>query len=1354
MMPLARPRIVVASFHPMFSPPSSGGEQRLLYLYSEISSRFDVDVVAMTYENGTSECIKHAEGLTEYRVPKPAGNDAEIWRLIQEGIGDECSGYVVGLMGASETAFGRCLRERSAFADIIVHETPYTLTSDAWAERRIPRVYMSHNNEGRLVSQILKGEVGKRAADEVRAWERRLVRESALVFATCEEERISLAQDYGMDPGQICLAPNGFRPEDLATRQDSSMRLGGVLFMGSRHPPNVEALEAIIGTIAPEAPELIFDVIGSVCASINGDVPANVRLHGLVSTAEKARLLAECAAAINPLMSGAGTNLKMLDYLGAGAPVVTTLVGARGLGLIDGDHARIVEVKEFASSLSKVHMYKTQASLMANRGRDLAFATYTWGAIAGAVADDLSALLSQRKRRLLSVSDYSVADPTGGGQVRIRALLESLAVGWDVDLLCLHDGQEIEREQLAPGFREIRVPKCDGQRAQQQSSLEGEWISIGDVVAGRWCRSNAAFCAEFSGLLGEADVLSFEQCFLADLLDLVPEDFPVVYSSQNIESELKRTLLRPRSDAHGVASEVDAWERRLLARAALVVCVSEGDRSRFRRLRPLARYVVVHNGVSLPVKQARPSEPAFSSPLAVFVGSAHPPNVEAATFIAQRIAPLCPGISFALVGNVCDALHANELPPNVLLLGRLDVPEKEALLDLADFAVNPMFSGGGSSLKVPDFWVHGLPLVSTRVGVRGFDCTDGRDVVLCERAEEFASALDTLGADPLMARRIGEAASLLASGLSWDSLAFRLRSSFERLLRRPARKRSVLVVTYRFGHPLRGGAEVYLDAVLREVVGIGDWDVTVVATACSTIENAFGFSAHYAPPSQGDGLPAWANAERIHLFPVDPPPDDLMARCAKLSTAWLARSRRLAERLVAEVMPYELGGGWHYPEGSSEGVARWMGQYGQVMLTAPGVLEIHVESGDTGSLVLRSPSGRRLESKRQGSPRGEVRFDVGEADVGLCTLECSTLQQAAGDPRELTLRITRMAFKAIDGSSRRIDLSEDAISRMARQGSTLWIRSLVEESMHRRDLEGFCDVRGPRSERMLAWIKENVSSFDVVLVQGVPFATVPDVVRMCRSGATPVIALPHAHIEDPYYHWPDLYRALADADAVIASPAQVASDLLEPIGATPYVLLGGGIDPGEFDERNSGAVVAAFRGVHRDRNPFILVLGRKTGAKRYDRVVAAHQRLLASGVDIDLVVIGHDEDRRAIVGPRTHYLGAQPRDVILGALRSAACLATMSESESFGIVIVEAWMSGTPVVANGGCLAFRQLIEHPSTGLLVETDRELDDALRSVLMDCDLALNMAHRGASAAKPYQWSAIARQVMNLLESVCRP
>ena len=43
-----------------------------------------------------------------------------------------------------------------------------------------------------------------------------------------------------------------------------------------------------------------------------------------------------------------------------------------------------------------------------------------------------------------------------------------------------------------------------------------------------------------------------------------------------------------------------------------------------------------------------------------------------------------------------------------------------------DIGLNPMASGGGSSLKLPDYMANGLPSLNTPIGARGFPIKEER----------------------------------------------------------------------------------------------------------------------------------------------------------------------------------------------------------------------------------------------------------------------------------------------------------------------------------------------------------------------------------------------------------------------------------------------------------------------------------------------------------------------------------------------------------------------------------------------------------------------------------------------------
>jgi glycosyltransferase involved in cell wall biosynthesis len=209
------------------------------------------------------------------------------------------------------------------------------------------------------------------------------------------------------------------------------------------------------------------------------------------------------------------------------------------------------------------------------------------------------------------------------------------------------------------------------------------------------------------------------------------------------------------------------------------------------------------------------------------------------------------------------------------------------------------------------------------------------------------------------------------------------------------------------------------------------------------------------------------------------------------------------------------------------------------------------------------------------------------------------------------------------------------------------------------------------------------------------------------------------------------------ATLVLAAP-KAACDFLSERGArTNY--LPAGLDT---QESYSSEDVAKFQALHRSDRPFVLVLGRKAGAKNYRDVIAEVERFNRLHGALDVVLIGPDEDGLPLESEVAIYLGRQPRDVVRGALLSCMALANLSSSESFGIVLVEAWLAGRPVVVNRECAAFRDMAVHEWNALLVQKG-ELADALLRLRDDPALRRRLAANGLETAEQFDSEAVAKQ-----------
>jgi glycosyltransferase involved in cell wall biosynthesis len=218
-----------------------------------------------------------------------------------------------------------------------------------------------HNVEADLKAQMLaQNDTGRRLLSAAREVERGCCERAEFVFAPSAEDAERLKALYGVPRARLELVPNGvdtgaipFTPPDERRRLQSRLRMERplALFIGSWHEPNLRAVGRI-AELAPRLPHVEFAVVGSVCLPLEqGYLPSNMRLFGVVADELKNALLRVASVAINPVSEGSGTNMKMLDYLAAGLPVISTEVGARGLELDPERHARIAPVEDFAAGI-------------------------------------------------------------------------------------------------------------------------------------------------------------------------------------------------------------------------------------------------------------------------------------------------------------------------------------------------------------------------------------------------------------------------------------------------------------------------------------------------------------------------------------------------------------------------------------------------------------------------------------------------------------------------------------------------------------------------------------------------------------------------------------------------------------------------------------------------------------------------------------------------------------------------------------------------------------------------------------------------------------------------------------------
>lgn len=141
-------------------------------------------------------------------------------------------------------------------------------------------------------------------------------------------------------------------------RPDRGGREGIAFVGGFGHTPNVDAVMWFIENVWPlirsERPDLTFHVVGSnPTREILGIEQPGIKVHGYVE--DLYAVLDRMILTVVPLQYGAGIKGKIGSSLSAGVPVVSTMIGAEGMGLIDGTEIIIADApRDFARAVLKV----------------------------------------------------------------------------------------------------------------------------------------------------------------------------------------------------------------------------------------------------------------------------------------------------------------------------------------------------------------------------------------------------------------------------------------------------------------------------------------------------------------------------------------------------------------------------------------------------------------------------------------------------------------------------------------------------------------------------------------------------------------------------------------------------------------------------------------------------------------------------------------------------------------------------------------------------------------------------------------------------------------------------------------
>jgi glycosyltransferase involved in cell wall biosynthesis len=239
-------------------------------------------------------------------------------------------------------------------------------------------------------------------------------------------------------------------------------------------------------------------------------------------------------------------------------------------------------------------------------------------------------------------------------------------------------------------------------------------------------------------------------------------------------------------------------------------------------------------------------------------------------------------------------------------------------------------------------------------------------------------------------------------------------------------------------------------------------------------------------------------------------------------------------------------------------------------------------------------------------------------------------------------------------------------------------------------------------------------------------------------------------------------RAVLHAARVIAVSASTARDLVAMLGVPEgkVTVIHLGVSP-RFSPNGPLLPKDAFPGADRLRNGYLLYAGGLQPRKNLTRLLEAYSTVRRRIPVPPLVLAGgrspHAEElaeraRQMEIAGAVMFPGHVREDLLPALYRSAALFVYPSLYEGFGLPVLEAMASRTPVVTSdrsgmaevGGDAA---LLVDP------ESVEQLTSALQRLLAEPDLRRALAERGLARSRRFSWHNAAQQTAALYQRVLR-
>jgi glycosyltransferase involved in cell wall biosynthesis len=370
-------------------PDSSGGQIRSYNLIKDLSKKHEITLFSLIKDDSEKKYIPELEKYCKkVRVFKRSKSPWTLRNILLTGFGPYPF-LVIRNLSPKETI---AIKEELSKVeyDLIHAETfyvmphiPETKIPILLVEQTIEYLVYKHYVEGLknpLLRPLFSIDVGK-----LRFWETNFWKKANGVVAVSDVDKTEMRKLVpNLDVG---LVPNGVNLDFFKVKASWNNKNPKMLFVANfKWLQNVEAAEILLDEVFPlvskENPSVKVWIVGQhIPEEIKNRKSDNVLVDDLREDDQEGirKAYYEASVFVSPLKGPGGTRLKHLGAMAAKLPLITTTVGAEGLGAKDNKEVMVEDDPEsIAKAVLKILNQPKLASLIANNARDLVERKYSW----------------------------------------------------------------------------------------------------------------------------------------------------------------------------------------------------------------------------------------------------------------------------------------------------------------------------------------------------------------------------------------------------------------------------------------------------------------------------------------------------------------------------------------------------------------------------------------------------------------------------------------------------------------------------------------------------------------------------------------------------------------------------------------------------------------------------------------------------------------------------------------------------------------------------------------------------------------------------------------------------------------